>query len=213
MHKFYIILFSVFCYTSNAQIKALTEDGRQVLLAENGTWRYLDNKEDVAKSDSIKLNKHKFTKDSKADFLVKSNTLNVGVYIDPDKWTFSSHKENEKNPEYRFNLKSGDGYAIAITEKTQIPLENLREIALINAQKAAVDARETNVEYRMVNGKKILCLEMKGTIQGIDFVYFGYYFSNENGTIQLLSYSSQQFFDTLKTDLETFLNGLVVLDK
>ena len=42
------------------------------------------------------------------------------------KWTFSSHKDNEKNPEYRFAMKDGDGYVLIITEKTEISLDNMR---------------------------------------------------------------------------------------
>ncbi len=45
----------------------------------------------------------------------------------------------------------------------------MRDIALINAQKAAQNAKITNSEYRTVNGLKVLCLEITGTIKGINF--------------------------------------------
>ena len=197
--------------TSKSQIKALTESGREVLLFDNGTWKYSQDSSNnsLNKIDSLTTNTHPFIKESSATFLVKSNIFNVGVFINPSKWTFSPHKDNEKIPEYRFSMKSGEGYSMMITEKTQIDLENMRQIALINAQKAALDAKVISEEYRIVNGKKVLCLKMQGTIQGIKFIYFGYYYSNANGTIQLLCYTSQQFFDGLLKELESFLNGLV----
>jgi polyribonucleotide nucleotidyltransferase len=213
-------LFLILCILtisniSKSQTKALTENGREVVLFENGTWKYSeDSSNDTTNPiDSLAINKNKFTKISGATFLVKSKIFNVGVFINPTKWIFSPHSDNEKNPEYRFSLKSNEGYVLMVTEKTQIDLESMRQIALENAQKASSDVKEKSAEYRIVNNKKILCLKFQGTIKGIKFTYFGYYYSNSNGTIQLLSYSSQQYFDSIQKELETFLNGLVEIEK
>ena len=212
MSKLLFIFFLLtFSNISKSQIRALTESGREVLLFENGTWKYsqdsVNNLSD--KIDSIATNSNSFSKTTAETFLVKSNIFNVGVYLDPSKWTFSFHKDNEKNPEYHFTMKSADGYAMMITERTPIGLENMRQIALVNAQKASIDAKETVAEYRMVNNKKVLCLKIQGTISGIKFTYLGYYYSNENGTIQLVCYTTQKFFDGLQNELELFLDGLV----
>jgi hypothetical protein len=216
MNKLFLILcLLTISNTVTSQIKALTDTGREVILLYNGTWKYSDDnsRTNAASTDSLTTNKTKFIKTSQATFLVKSTNFNVGVFMNPTKWTFAVHKDNEKNPEYRFNLKSGEGYAMMVTEKTQINLESMRQIALLNAQKASVDVKETSAEYRIVNNNKILCLKFQGTIQGIKFVYFGYYYSNSNGTVQLLSYSSQQYFDSYQKELENFLNGFVEIEK
>jgi hypothetical protein len=214
-----IILFVLF-YISvavnlKAQIKALTENGREVLLSENGTWKYANDSatDSSANIRELSINPHPFTKSAGASFLVKSNNLNIGVFINTSKWTFTAHKDNEPDIEYHFGLKTNDGFGIMITEKTEIDLDNMRQIALANAQKAAVDAKVVSAEYRMVNNIKVLCLEIKGTIKSIRFVYFGYYFSNENGTVQLLCYSTQKLFEQLHGEFENLLNGMVVLNK
>lgn len=197
-----------------AQINALTENGKEVVLMANGTWRYLnDSASQAITKDSTKMNTIKFTKTSGATFLVKSNITNTAIYLNSSKWTFKPHLENETNPEYRFSLKSGDAYGLMITEKTEVPLENMTAMALINAKEAAMDAVIVNKEYRIVNNTKILCIKMKCTIQGIKFIYFGYYFSNENGTTQLLTYASSNFFETRKIELENFLNGFIKMAK
>lgn len=216
MNKIFLLfLFLISADVSICQIKALTETGKEVLLLDNGTWKYSNDSSnnDATKTDSIAINPHSFSKKPGQTFLVKSNNFNVGVYMNPSKWTFSAHKDNEKTPEYRFSLKSGDGFVMMITETTPISLETMRQIALSNAQKASVDARETQAEYRTVNNKKMLCLTIQGTIKGIKFTYYGYYYSNDNGTIQLISYTSQKLFETLKTEFDIFLNGLVELQK
>lgn len=207
------ILFFFVLANIHAQTKALTENGKEVILYQNGIWKYTsdstDKNLDTNNLDSITVNSKPFTKAASASFLVKSNVFNTGVYIDPAKWAFSTRKDNDVNIEYRFELKAGDGYGIMLTEKTPISLETMRQIALINAQKAAYDARIIKAEYRTVNGKKILCLEMRGTIKTIKVVYYNYYYSNANGTIQLVSFSSEALFDKNKNELEYLLNGLV----
>ena len=207
---FCIASIIIFTQAVHAQIKAITDDGRQVILYADGTWRYEDS---LASNliDTIPLSTKKFTKTTSQTFLVKSKLYNVGVYINPAKWRFEA-KGNDNGPsEYQFTLKSGGGYAMMINEKIGVDLSALKNVALINARNAAPDARIVSSEYRIVNGKKILCLRIKATIQSIKFEYFGYYFSNENGTTQLLCYGAEKDVEDAvqKGEYETFLNGFV----
>jgi hypothetical protein len=203
----FLCFFLTISIISKSQTRALTETGKEVLLFDNGTWKYSDSGAGNS-SDTIAINNKQFSKTPNARYLLKSNIFNVGFYINQNKWTYSPRKENEKNPEYRFSLKNNDGYAMMVTEKTPVSLDNMPQIALENAQDAAPDAKLTLLEYRNVNGKKVLCLQIKGTTQGIKFEHFGYYYSNENGTVQLVCYSSEQQFENLKNEFEDFLNGL-----
>jgi hypothetical protein len=214
MPKIFFVFLLLFCVSAKSQIKALTNEGRQVILFDNGTWKYDEDSSTggMNTDDTIKLNNTKFFKSKEASFLVKSKTTNVGVYIDPAKWAFRPKADNETNPEYHFSLKTQDGFAMLISEKTEISLDAMKEVALSNAQKASLDARIVNSEYRTVNGKKVLCLEMKATIRGIKFVYYGYYYSDSTGTNQLLTYSSEALFTKAQKELDTFLNGMVILN-
>jgi Protein of unknown function (DUF3157) len=206
-----LLLLTVFT-SSKSQVKALTENGREVMLNENGTWRYVSNDDSLDKTETITTNPANFHTTAGATFPVKSNVMNVGVYLDHNKWTFAVHSNNEINPEYRFEMKSQHGYAMMLTEITQIELERMKTIALENAQKAAPDTRITHSEYRIVNNKKILCLTMTGTLQGIKFIYFGYYYSNSHGTVQLVAYGSENMYKDSLKDWEDFLNGFTVLN-
>lgn len=210
----FTLFFIAISVLAQSQIKAVTEDGREVILFKDGTWKYLqDSSSHSTVGDSLPTNETKFIKTNGSTFLVKSKTFNVGIYINPTKWIFAAHKENEKIPEYRFSLKSGDAYAMMITETIEIDLDNLRQIAFSNAQKVSLDIKETNAEYRIVNNKKVLCLKMQGTTKGVKFAYLGYYYSSPNGTVQLVTYSSQKDFESNQKEMENFLNGFVELDK
>ncbi len=191
-----------------AQQKAVTELGEQVILYDDGTWKYEDEKD--AEKKEIPTNPKSFEKDSRSTFLLKSNKLNVGVYLNPKKWSF---KKSEDNPdaEYELQLKGEDMYAMVISEQVEIPLNTLKSIALENGKAAAPDLRVVHEEYRSVNGIKVLLLQMDGTMQGIKFSYYGYYYSNENGTIQFVTFTSQNLLSGYKSDSEKLLNGLVEL--
>jgi len=102
---------------------------------------------------------------------------------------------------------------LLLTESIQIPIESLRFIALSNGKKVAPDLVIVKEEYRMVNGLKMLMLQMDGTIKGIQFSYYGYYYSNDKGTIQFITYTSQSKLLELKSFCEELLNGFVVLEE
>jgi len=196
-------LFSINCI---AQTSAVTSNGDEVVLYNDGTWKYVNKT--AEESTEIKTNKTEFVKDKDATFLVKSTVAQFGIYINPKKWSFTKSKEAG---EYEFQLKGMDAYGLLLPERAEIPLTSLKFVAVSNAKKVAPDLEVVKEEYRTVNGIKVLCLQMEGTVQGIKFSYFGYYYSSEKGTIQLLTYTAKNLFKEYQPELETFLNGFVAI--
>lgn len=207
-----VILLLFACTTAatslHAQRKAVTENGDQVILYDDGTWKAVTDS--TADSDTVKIatNPKPFAKEASSSFLVKSATAPpVAVWIDATKWTFVKKKEGPQ--EYAFEMKSGDLYGMLISEKIELPLEKLREVAVENARNAAPDMRVTHLEYRTVNGLKVLNMEMRGSTSGVHFVYYGYYYTDTNGTYQLVVFTAEKLWDnTNKAKAEAFLNGL-----
>ncbi len=201
---FAMVLFS---FGAVAQERAVTEEGEEVVLYRDGTWKYV-NDEDKPKK--IKTNAKKFEKAATSSFLVKCSKVNFGIYINPKDWTFT---KGEGGAEYDFVKKGDDIYGMLITETLEIPLESLKDIAIENARSAAPDLRVVEEEYRMVNGIKVLMMKMVGTIQGIEFAYLGYYYSNSSGSCQFITYSGVSILEQNKEQCELLLNGFVELNK
>lgn len=202
-------LLLLFCCLTGylfCQVKAVTETGKEVILYFDGTWKYTDDI-DNPKSD-IQTNPKEFKKPDNATFLLKSSKLNIGFWLDTKKWTFAKSKSNPE-AEYELNLKSGDLYGMIITENIEVPLESLKDIVMKNGQSVSPDIHVVKEEYRMVNGLKVLLLQSDGTIQGVKFSYYGYYFSNKNGTVQLIMYTAQNLLSRYLKDCEEVLNGIV----
>ncbi|OWY22883.1 hypothetical protein C7N43_05265 [Sphingobacteriales bacterium UPWRP_1] len=210
MSKAYVFLFLCCLYNLVlAQQRAITNRGEEVILYEDGTWEYAEQATDTADA-PIATNPTPFTKSQGAGFMVESTIVDdVEVAVDPEKWRFQ-RTNAAAAAEYKFEHKSKPLYAMLIAEEMEIPINLLKKAALSNARDAAEDARITYEEYRVVNGQTMLMMEIKGTIEGMPFAYLGYYYSGSTGTIQLISYTTQNFFEQNKSELEEFLNGLVV---
>ena len=193
-----VLIFSV---AAISQIKAVTQTGDEVILNLNGTWKYT--------SDSVKTEKILDTvvtsKPANAKFFVKSEKVSFGVWIDSKKWKFK--KETDGTREYMFSLNGEDAYAMFIPEKIEIPMESWKQIAVENAQKVATNVSVISEQMRKVNGLTVYCMQLNGTIQGIKFTYYGYYFSSDAGSIQFITYTSQKLFAQYKPALEELLNG------
>lgn len=208
MKKLILVFAFLGICTLQAQIKGITEVGDQIFLYSNGTWKYAS--EVTESSSSVTINPDPFVKDDAATFLLKSSKIDIGVWLDPTEWSFQKSQDNPE-AEYELQLKGEDLYAMIIAEKLEIPMENLKDIALENGREAAPDLHVVQEEYRIVNGQKVLFLQLNGTLQGIKFTYYGYYYSSPGGTVQFITYTSQGLLNSYIEDCEKILNGFVKL--
>jgi hypothetical protein len=179
---------------------ATTEDGRKILLYPGGTWRLL--KTPVSEPSTTRA----YQRPTEAKLFVKAPKGPFGVWINQQKWKQDSPVEEDAT-KITFHHKKGDAYAMLIAERLSIPTESLKKMVLAEAKGAAPDVRVISEEKRTLNGKKILCLKMGATIENIPFVYYGYYYSGSDGTLQVVTYTGPNFFDEFKSDFEEFLNG------
>ncbi len=208
--KFLFVVFGIFPLLVHSQIKALTEEGKEVILYNNGTWKFIDR--DSKSVNEIQTNKTIYTKKSNQSFLVRSKIIDIGVHINPQEWIFNSEAGSSAK-EYGFTTKDQTAFAFLITEKLDVELSDLRQVALFNAKKAGPDLVETYADYRMVNGRKLLCLKFECTVQNIPFSYMGYYYAENGGTAQLIVGTTQKQFKQMEPKIEDFLNGLVQIKK
>ena len=193
-----------FSIAINAEQRAITSKGDEVILSDNGTWHYVNKQKSYNKK--IIFNKKKFTRNKSATFLVKSKRNNSAFYINPRKWVF---KKGPGAKEYIFQLRKKSLLAMAITEEIAGTIEALANIGVENARKVDPNVQVLKKEYRMVNGLKVIYMEMQGIIKGVKFTYFGYYYSNSSGVTQFLVYTSANLVPKYRSEINEFLNGLV----
>jgi hypothetical protein len=193
------------CSAGAQTIRAITQDGKSVILRPDGTWQYAgENTTPTGAPPSAST----YNRLASATKEITGKRVGYAIWIDDAKWGVDDTPSN-KAADYSFNHTRGDAYAMVLSERIPIPLNNLRNIAINNARAIAKDIRVTQEEKRTVNGLEVLLLKMEGTAQGIPFVFYGYYYSGRQGTVQLVTYTAQTLFPEYKADFEELLNGLV----
>jgi hypothetical protein len=180
------------------EIKAQTEDGKEVILYPDGSWRYRATDQPQPLSSTIKIQSPKK--------LIVGKRGTYGIRIDENTWRISEVKFNPV-AEFCFAHARGDGYAMIIDEAIQMPLETLKNVALENAKKAVPDAQIIFEEKKTIHNNELLYIKMSGTVQSVPFIYLGYYYSGNAGTIQLITYTAQALFDKFESDCIDFLSG------
>jgi len=184
---------------AQSPVNATTEDGRKVLLFPDGKWK-------PAPPAPTGAGKGGFVRSPKATERVELLRGAMAIYVDPAKW--KKQPDTEDVTKTTFHHASGEAYGMVVAERLAIPLQRLKEIAITNARSAAPDAKVVFEENRHVNDVDVLVMQMEGTIQGIAFTYYGYYYSGPQGSLQVLTYTGTNLFAEYKAVFEEFLNGV-----
>jgi hypothetical protein len=205
------VMLFLFCISSHVAAysqnptRARTEDGKEVLLFPDGTWKYAGTPEASSSPTSIPVER----KSRLATTEFKTQKGQFSIWVNTAKWQ-QDHGPVSGPTEFKFTHKNGDGYAMVIPERITMPLDSLKEIVLDIAKRAAPDAKIISEQMKVVNGQKILAMKMEGTIRGIPFVYYGYYYAGEAGTLQVVAYTGKSLFKEYEQEFTEFLNGVVI---
>jgi len=151
-----------------------------------------------------------YTRTAAATKQMKAPFGDFAIWYDPAKWQV---KKSDSAGELRFESANGEGYAKVFTEEKGVPTELLTKVALTNARQADPNAKLTAQEYRKVNGREVLMLQMEATIHEDPVHFYGYYYGGFSGTIQVVTMTRQSDFAKNVADLTDFLNGLVISDE
>ena len=184
-----------------AQIKAITDTGDEIILLDDKTWRYKIEK------NKLDLNTNKKTSETNnSNQLIKSNIGDFGVSINPNTIKTNSYSFN-KDAEFTFASKNGKFWALFMTEKISFPLKFLKDLK-IKSMKDKIESFEILKEdERIVNGMKIMHVQLKGTSKNFNFVYCIYFASSESSTSQLFSYCLESDFENNRENMYKFLDG------
>jgi TonB family protein len=106
---------------------------------------------------------------------------------------------------------SKDAQVVVISDKTSVPLSRLQDLALQNAIKTDPYPTVTAVEQRVVNGRKLLCVTYEATAKTGPTTFYGYFYSGEEGTVEVIAMAPRKLFQGYRSELTDLLNGLEIL--
>ncbi len=129
----------------------------------------------------------------------------ASLTFDGAKWRETKAEESNV---HTFEHIQGDGYAKIIAERIQVPLDQLRQLAITNMEKAATDVKIASEDRRRVNGADIMVIRFDVISNGVPFSFLGHYWSGPAGTVQVITFTGRNLFEEYLPDFEAFLNGL-----
>lgn len=112
----------------------------------------------------------------------------------------------------QYSHESDEVFVSVIAERSQIPMENIPDIALQNMQDEDPNAKITTRGYRTVNDAQVSYAEISASISGIPIAYLGHFYSDSSGTVQIIGATASNLFEEHKRTIERFVAGFEVSD-
>jgi len=211
--------FLFFTFTSVfSQTKAVTELGDTIYVYNNGTWSYEMLEETPEFNELSFLNEsipldtisNEFTYSQSATKEVENSFDLFKIKYNEKKWRRVPSASLNDEAEFAFENKDADIWCIVISEETSIAPEMLFSIARQSIkEKMGTNPEVIKSELRTVNGHQVVRGAMKANVSGITFLFDTYYFSNENGSVQFTTWSSEAIWKREQENILEFLNGFI----
>ena len=204
-----LALFFVNILICNSDQLAITENGEEVMLFGDKTWRFKNEKTNL--SPKLTLS---FSKGSNSTFLVKSKLNGFGVYLNPKIYLFNRESDG-KDAEFGFTSRKKNSWGLMINESIGVPLKSMRTVQIENLKEKATNIEVLKEEYIVVNGIEALHLRIKADVKelgDLSCIYCTYSTSTKDSTTQLTSFTTEINFKTCSEDMYELLNGLTKLE-
>lgn len=85
-------------------------------------------------------------------------------------------------------------HAWVIADEMPAALPTMKTLILSNAKSAGAETTVLLDELVRVSDKEVGSLRMAAALKGMDFVFWTYYFANQDGNIQVTCFTAQALF-------------------
>ncbi|MSQ48623.1 MAG: hypothetical protein EXR78_09635 [Deltaproteobacteria bacterium] len=99
-----------------------------------------------------------------------------------------------------------------IEERGRVSQSQLPDIAFSFLKDQDPSARVLVRGARVVNGKSLLFQEVSAKIDGIDVVFYGHYYSDDSGTIQITGWTVPNLLKEHRITIDGFVAGFQMKD-
>lgn len=216
--KFILIALILTPLMTQAQTLAVTELGDTIYIYDNGTWSFEILEEMPQVSDLDYLNEElaietistPFTYPKSAKKIVENKNKLFEIQYDGTKWERIPPAQLNPDAEFAFKSKERDIWCVVISEETPIGAETLMKIAKQGMkQNTGEDVEVVKAERRTVNGIEVVRGVFKANISDISFTFDSYYYSNEEGSVQFTTWTSDRVWESDSDTILELLNGFV----
>lgn len=214
------LLFLTVAFQTSAQIWAVTEKGDTIYVFSNGTWSFDEDEqlnEDKSLLDylntkiSLDTISGTFEANSTSKKRITSQYDFFDFVYDGKKWKRVPPAQLNEDAEFAFQSKDKDIYMAIIAEEIELGMENIYKIALNNIKEnLGIDPKIMKSEVRNINGFDVIRGVINLNLNGLDFIFDSYYYSDERGTVQLTTWTASNLHEKYEKEILNMLNGFLV---
>lgn len=186
------VLFGTGALAADKNLRAITEDGRKVILRTDGQWIF-----DTTQDKAI----------PRASNVYQTNVPGFSLTYDNTKW---KPQPSDTKGMQVFRHTTYPLFSMAISDEMPATVEAMKSVALYHAKKADPNAKIITEEMRKIGEKDILTLKFMAKIENLPFFYYGNYYANQSGNVQVVCYTSQQLFHKYENECQQFIDGLKI---
>ena len=139
--------------------------------------------------------------------LRRAETLELNRGIASLRYEGQAWKRFGASESLQYMHTSDEAFFRVIAERVQIPIENLEDIALTNARTVDPNARVVKRGWRLVNGQRLMVLEIDLTLEKVPCAFYGHYYSGNSGTIQIVGWTAKNLLDEYRSAFDAVVSG------
>jgi hypothetical protein len=178
-------------------IRAITEDGRRVLLSPDGKWQF-DGSPPAAR------------KPAEAVSPYQTAVKRFSVAFNVADWNPAPRKETDESNKRMFHHKRLPVFAMVIADEMPATTPAMKQVIFANARSAGATTTVLVDQTQEVSGKEVGVLRLAATMQGLDFVFSSLYYADDSGNIQVTCYTAQALFHKYQAECQKFIGGLSI---
>jgi hypothetical protein len=131
------------------------------------------------------------------------------VRYDPGLWQLDANPTPPGSFQYVYT--GGDVFFRVITHPFQLRPETLANNGFLRGlQNSDPKLRVTRRDTRLVNGLDMVIREVEATVNGVLFRYYGHYYSDTAGSVELIGWTYPQLIDEHRRGFDQFVSGFEV---
>ena len=137
---------------------------------------------------------------------------NIVIRYTPSVWTeLPQNVIDESLPfETMFGHHTGEVFIAIEATRMQIPVDRFSDLAIADIKDSIPDAKIVRKGLRTVNGAECAFWEHTAVLDGVEFTYLSHGYSNSNGTVRIVGWTTPNLIDEHRSTIEYFVAGMDV---
>lgn len=179
-------------------LRAVVEDGREVILSPDGKWRFDTSAAGARVSGSRGMQTY------------QPSAKKFSVAYSSDTWDLMPVKDSDSPSKRTFAHKTLPIYAMVISDEIPVSTAAVKNVILANARASGAEPNVLFDKPVDISGNAVGSIRFAVAPKGVEFEFAAYYFGSPEGNVQVSCYTAQSLFSKYENECKKFMDGLAI---